>query len=111
MRSARKAPKLRAAATMRAHGVPLPLVTGRQERSKASDLPAGDAWANVRRSMPGDATRFCRGELGMWYWLWSDDTTGLTFVSREGFSNIKDCEKDAQRHRKVRATLLRSDQA
>ena len=37
----------------------------------------------------------------MWYWLWSDDATGVTFMSREGFSNINDCEKDARRHRKV----------
>jgi hypothetical protein len=42
--------------------------------------------------------RFCRGALGMWHWICSNG--GSELISREAFSNIHDCEKDAMRHLK-----------
>jgi hypothetical protein len=48
----------------------------------------------------GELLYFCRGEFGMWHWLVSDDGAGAMIVSREAFSNIYDCERDAIRFRK-----------
>jgi hypothetical protein len=42
--------------------------------------------------------RFCRGAHGMWHWICSNG--GSEQISREAFSNIHDCEKDAMRHLK-----------
>ena len=42
--------------------------------------------------------RFCRGAYGMWHWICANGVSEQ--ISREAFSNIHDCEKDAMRYLK-----------
>jgi hypothetical protein len=59
--------------------------------------------ARVRLSLTsGVVPHFCRGEFDMWRWVDCDRQTDTTIVSREAFSNICDCAKDAVRDRKYR---------
>lgn len=74
-------------------------VPGREQR----DLRANRKARSVAGSLPNEVEArpyFCRCEYGMWRWFWSDAISGQVAVSREGFSNILDCERDALRYLK-----------
>jgi hypothetical protein len=69
---------------------------GGQGNPRASGQPS-----SVTGLMPNEFAaqpRFCRGAHGMWHWICANGASEQ--ISREAFSNIHDCEKDAMRHLK-----------
>lgn len=79
-------------------------VPGREQ----GGLRAGRQPSSITGSLPNEfdaQPHFCRGEYGMWHWIWTDGRSGQLIVSRETFSNINDCERDAIRYLKsIRAS-------
>lgn len=55
--------------------------------------------------MGGAKLNFCKDELGMWRWLMSSGSGKSLFESREAFSNLDLCRKDALRE--LRELVLR----
>jgi hypothetical protein len=78
------------------------------ERRKSSIATSHrkDGPSPVTSAASGALPYFRRGEFGMWHWVDRDDGTGAMIVSREAFSNIDDCEKDAIRHQKYRRVRI-----
>jgi hypothetical protein len=71
-----------------------------QTRDMSAASESRDMAQHASPGAPDSQPYFCRGEFGMWRWIYQDHRAGAATISREAFSSILDCEKDAIRHRK-----------